>query len=59
MMIWRNLDPKLLGELLVAGTEVLAQKRAARRDADPAGAPFRPALAADAASRRNRRHSRP
>lgn len=30
MMIWRNLDPKLLGELLVTAAEVFAAKRKSR-----------------------------
>ncbi len=45
MLIWRNLDPKLVGALLVAAAETFAAKRKAESGRRPPGAPFRMALA--------------
>lgn len=50
MMIWRNLDPKLLGELLVAAGEAFAAGRKNKRGT--LRAPFRLPLAMAARPRR-------
>jgi hypothetical protein len=57
MMIWRNLDPKLLGELLVAAAQAHAEKRKTAAEAPPP-ALFRVALAVAAAPHRLARHRR-
>ncbi|MCU0839495.1 MAG: hypothetical protein MUE49_12360 [Rhodospirillales bacterium] len=58
MMIWRNLDPKLLGELLVAAAEALAAKRNRPPDPQPPHPPFRFALAMAAEPHRVARNTR-
>lgn len=58
MMIWRNLDPKLLGELLVAAAEALAAKRKGKPDPQPPHPPFRFALAMAAQPHRPARSTR-
>lgn len=45
MMIWRNLDPKVLGQVLVAAAEAFAAKRKAGPHLQPTGVPFRIPLA--------------
>lgn len=57
MMIWRNLDPKLLGELLVAAARARAEKRNTAPDVRPP-ALFRVALAVAAAPHRRARQRR-
>ncbi len=47
MMIWRNLDPKLLGALLVAAAETFAAKRKPESGRRPPEASFRLALVED------------
>lgn len=59
MMIWRNLDPKLLGELLVATAEAFAVKRKASLDPRPPRAPFRLAPTVAAPPPRPARRARP
>ncbi len=55
MMIWRNLDPKLLAALLVAAAETVAAKRKPESGRRPPEAPFRTALA-EAAEPHHRTH---
>jgi hypothetical protein len=54
MMIWRNLDPKLLGELLLEVAQAFAAKRKARCNENGRLPPFRPAAAMEKAVHRPR-----
>lgn len=58
MMIWRNLDPKVLGELLIAAAETFAAKRKAGAGSQPSRIPFRLTLATVAQPHRPARHPR-
>lgn len=41
MIIWRNLDPRLLGQLLAAAAESLAARRRSLRQQPAVRSPFR------------------
>lgn len=58
MIIWRNLDPKRLGELLVTMAEVFAAKRKTRRKQATPAQPFRGAGVVNPALRRSRPRDR-
>lgn len=58
MMIWRNLDPKVLGQVLVAAAEAFAAKRKAGPHLQPTRTPFRIPLAMAAEPPRRARRAR-
>lgn len=59
MIIWRNLDPRLLGELLVAAAESLTLRRRSLRQQAAVRLPFRGNTALGGSAPLCRRRSHP
>ncbi len=59
MIIWRNLDPRLLGKLLVAAAESLAHRHGALRTQRAVRPPFRGNTALGSLPPRDRRRGQP
>ncbi|HRW59996.1 MAG TPA: hypothetical protein P5340_05020 [Defluviicoccus sp.] len=59
MIIWRNLDPRLLGKLLVAAAESLAHRHGSLRKQPAVRPPFRGNTALGGLPPRDRRRGHP